>query len=123
MIVQPRVGRLGADIIIDESGQTWVKDISFAGVWLYPYVKIEEIRAKNYRPGGSTRDHSRKRPGTRGGRPSNGYAGSGYRFDESSDNVRDDYTRLTQESHAMVMDWMREHIRLEDHYTIRKGVV
>ena len=112
MIIQPRVGRLGADIIIDESGQTWVKDTSFAGVWVYPYIKIEEVRAADYDRRRNTRQRPSGRFGARGGRASNGYAGGEYDFhkgrkpDPQFDAKLADQIRI----HAMLEEWFA-HIR------------
>jgi len=115
----PRVGRLDVDIIIDEDGQTWVKEKNAPSTLWVPtkYIRIEELRAEDYHPTGSTGRNSRKGPGVRGGRASNGYAGSSSSDYESGDYLRDDYTKLTDSTHAMVMDWMREHIKLEEIYS------
>lgn len=81
--------KLMPDIVIEPNGQVWVTITAPAWTTWNAYEKIEDLRAKDYRRPGSTRGRARKGSGARGGRPSNGYTGGGYHFDEGHEHTRD----------------------------------
>lgn len=95
--MQPRVGRLQAEVIIEETGQVWVNTQTTPGLWPGArYTKIEELRAEDYDCSRGTGPNPSGRSGARGGRPSNGYAERGNDYAQGFEFMRDDYS-LTPE--------------------------
>lgn len=117
----PRRGwdRTPPDIVIEPDGQVWVS-IMKTNMFYNEYEKIEDLRAEDYGSARSSGFNSSERPGTRGGRASNGYTGrssgddEGYKFDREPDPVAD-----TMFIHEWIEKWFAKQSR--DDFPISGG--
>ena len=110
---QPRVGHFyNPDIIIDESGQTWVKEIAGWGVWS-GYVKIEELRAADNDCSRNTRPNPSGRFSKGRSRTTDRHAGGPYGFDPGSEPFPHSGSVLNDQQaiHELLEKWFADYYK------------